>query len=63
MLIAPQAADAVRLHLSMQCRYNRVLSTTTIGFAVADEDRERLDRLVAQFGGATGQRTCGLPCR
>jgi hypothetical protein len=38
------------------------MSTTTIGFAVADEDRERLDRLVAQlqFGGATGRRTCGL---
>jgi hypothetical protein len=34
------------------------MSTTTIGFAVADEDRERLDRLVAQFGG--GNRSAYL---
>jgi hypothetical protein len=34
------------------------LSTTTIGFAVADEDRERLNRLVAQFG--AGNRSAYL---
>jgi Arc/MetJ-type ribon-helix-helix transcriptional regulator len=26
------------------------MATTTIGFAVADEDRDRLDRLVQHFG-------------
>lgn len=26
------------------------MATTTVGFAVADEDRERLDRLVEHFG-------------
>lgn len=34
------------------------MSTSTIGFAVADEDRERLGRLVAQFGG--GNRSAFL---
>lgn len=34
------------------------MSTTAIGFAVSDEDRERLDRLVAQFGG--GNRSAYL---
>jgi hypothetical protein len=38
--------------------YSIAMSTTTIGFAVADEDRERLDRLVAQFGG--GNRSAYL---
>ena len=42
----------------MQLKYNSGMSTTTIGFAVADEDRERLDRLVAQFGG--GNRSAYL---
>ena len=34
------------------------MSTTTVGFAVADEDRERLDRLVDYFGG--GNRSAYL---
>jgi len=34
------------------------VSTSTVGFAVADEDRERLDRLVDQFGG--GNRSAYL---
>jgi hypothetical protein len=42
----------------MQWKYSSCVSTTTIGFAVADDDRERLDRLVAQFGG--GNRSAYL---
>jgi len=38
--------------------YNDGMSTTTVGFAVADEDRERLDRLVEYFGG--GNRSAYL---
>jgi reverse gyrase len=34
----------------MQFKYNVSMSTSTVGFAVADEDRERLDRLVEHFG-------------
>jgi hypothetical protein len=34
------------------------MSTSTVGFAVADEDRERLDRLVEYFGG--GNRSAYL---
>ena len=34
------------------------MSTTTIGFAVADEDRDRLDRLVQHFG--SGNRSAFL---
>jgi hypothetical protein len=34
----------------MQSRYNECMSTTTVGFAVADEDQERLARLVEHFG-------------
>jgi len=34
------------------------MSTSTVGFAVADEDRERLDRLVEHFGG--GNRSAYL---
>lgn len=34
------------------------MATKTIGFAVADEDRERLDRLVERFGG--GNRSAYL---
>jgi hypothetical protein len=34
------------------------MSTTTIGFAVADEDREVLDELVEYFGG--GKRSAYL---
>jgi len=34
------------------------MATRTIGFAVADEDRERLDRLVERFGG--GNRSAYL---
>lgn len=42
----------------MQSRYNESVSTSTVGFAVADEDRERLDRLVEYFGG--GNRSAYL---
>jgi hypothetical protein len=38
------------LHLKMQSRYNTGMSTSTVGFAVADEDQERLARLVEHFG-------------
>src|SRR5215471_3018327 len=48
----------IRLHLEMQCKYNGGMSTSTVGFAVADEDRERLDRLVEYFGG--GNRSAYL---
>jgi len=41
---------ASRLHLEMQSRYNAGMSTSTVGFAVADEDQERLARLVEHFG-------------
>jgi Arc/MetJ-type ribon-helix-helix transcriptional regulator len=34
------------------------MATTTIGFAVADEDRDRLDRLVEHFG--AGNRSAFL---
>jgi hypothetical protein len=34
------------------------MGTTTIGFAVADEDRDRLDRLVQHFG--AGNRSAFL---
>lgn len=34
------------------------MSTTSIGFAVSDEDRERLDELVGYFGG--GNRSAYL---
>lgn len=34
------------------------MSTQTVGFSVADEDRERLDRLVDRFGG--GNRSAYL---
>jgi Arc/MetJ-type ribon-helix-helix transcriptional regulator len=34
------------------------MATTTIGFAVADEDRDRLDRLVQHFG--AGNRSAFL---
>ena len=44
----PRAAD--QLHLEMQSRYNSGMSTSTVGFAVADEDQERLARLVEHFG-------------
>lgn len=47
-----------RLHLEMQSRYNTGMSTTTVGFAVADEDQERLARLVEHFGG--GNRSAYL---
>ena len=46
------------MHLGMQRKYNRGMSTSTVGFAVADEDRERLDRLVEYFGG--GNRSAYL---
>src|SRR5262252_7317160 len=47
-----------RLHLQMHSRYNEVMSTTIVGFAVADEDQERLSRLVEHFGG--GNRSAYL---
>ena len=34
----------------MQTGYNVMVSTSTVGFAVADEDQERLARLVEHFG-------------
>lgn len=34
------------------------MATSTVGFAVADEDRERLERLVQRFGG--GNRSAFL---
>jgi hypothetical protein len=34
----------------MQSKYNWRMSTSTVGFAVADEDQERLARLVEHFG-------------
>jgi hypothetical protein len=46
------------LHLQVQCRYNTGMSTSTVGFAVADEDQERLSRLVEHFGG--GNRSAYL---
>lgn len=52
------ASKCISLHLEMQFKYNRRMSTTTVGFAVADEDRERLDRLVEYFGG--GNRSAYL---
>jgi hypothetical protein len=42
----------------MQCRYNTGMSTSTVGFAVAEEDQERLARLVEHFGG--GNRSAYL---
>jgi Arc/MetJ-type ribon-helix-helix transcriptional regulator len=46
------------LHLQMRRRYYGFMATTTIGFAVADEDRDRLDRLVQHFG--AGNRSAFL---
>jgi hypothetical protein len=46
------------LHLWMQSRYNAGMATSTVGFAVADEDQERLARLVEHFGG--GNRSAYL---
>jgi hypothetical protein len=46
------------LHLGMQSRYNIGMPTSTVGFAVADEDQERLARLVDHFGG--GNRSAYL---
>jgi hypothetical protein len=42
----------------MQFMYNVNMSTSTVGFAVADEDRDRLARLVDYFGG--GNRSAYL---
>jgi Arc/MetJ-type ribon-helix-helix transcriptional regulator len=42
----------------MRPRYYEGMATTTIGFAVADEDRDRLDRLVEHFG--AGNRSAFL---
>jgi hypothetical protein len=42
----------------MQFKYNASMATTTVGFAVADEDRGRLARLVDYFGG--GNRSAYL---
>jgi hypothetical protein len=49
---------ASALHLGVQSRYNACMSTSTVGFAVADEDQERLARLVEHFGG--GNRSAYL---
>jgi len=50
--------DAFELHLQMQFRYNLGMATSTVGFAVAEEDQERLARLVDHFGG--GNRSAYL---
>jgi hypothetical protein len=42
----------------MQFTYYDRMSSTTIGFAVSDEDRPRLDRLSTRFGG--GNRSAFL---
>jgi hypothetical protein len=42
----------------MQSEYSTGMATTTVGFAVADEDQERLARLVEHFGG--GNRSAYL---
>ena len=55
---ARHPARCSRLHLQVQWRYNIGMSTTTVGFAVADEDQERLARLVEHFGG--GNRSAYL---
>lgn len=47
---AEPALPANELHLEMQSRYNTGMATSTVGFAVADEDQERLARLVEHFG-------------
>ena len=38
------------LHPEVQSKSNGCMSTSTVGFAVADEDQERLARLVEHFG-------------
>lgn len=42
----------------MQSRYSQGMSSSTVGFAVADEDQKRLARLVEHFGG--GNRSAYL---
>ena len=42
----------------MQSSYNSSMSSSTVGFAVAEEDQERLARLVEHFGG--GNRSAYL---
>src|SRR5260370_36238698 len=42
----------------MQSRYNGDMSSSTVGFAVAEEDQDRLARLVKHFGG--GNRSAYL---
>jgi hypothetical protein len=46
------------MHLWVQSGYNASMATTTVGFAVADEDQARLARLVEHFGG--GNRSAYL---
>ncbi len=55
---AKATAGCDGLHLQMQPEYNRCVPTSTVGFAVADEDQERLARLVEHFGG--GNRSAYL---
>jgi hypothetical protein len=55
---ARRLMSALRLRLQMQSRYNQFMSTSTVGFAVADEDQERLARLVEHFG--AGNRSAYL---
>jgi len=43
-------AECSRLHSKMQSVYSEFMSSSTVGFAVADEDQERLARLVEHFG-------------
>ena len=56
--LRPGLVGCSRLHLRVHSRYNIGMSTTTVGFAVADEDRDRLARLVEHFGG--GNRSAYL---
>src|SRR5690348_16042825 len=46
------------LHTKCDRLYPAAMASQTIGFAVSDEDRDRLDRLVEHFGG--GNRSAYL---
>jgi hypothetical protein len=48
--IVSASAEYRGLHPQVQSKYNECMSTSTVGFAVADEDQERLARLVEHFG-------------
>ena len=64
MIIPPQECDRMGWIMHSNCTWGCTLSTiwlmssSTVGFAVADEDQERLARLVEHFGG--GNRSAYL---